>query len=118
MRGTTVATVKHDYFIEDLGQPRGWFKAHRYHYSCLRCGWKFIVESWAGKVQALGERGELLSGPDAVRRVQSFTDGPCEPLPADMLAPRTRRSHNPPERKARPAVRRRPDGIHEIMAAK
>jgi hypothetical protein len=27
-----MASVKHDYFIEDLGQPRGWFKAHRYRY--------------------------------------------------------------------------------------
>ena len=44
--------MKHDYFIEDLGQAAGWFKPHRYRYSCLRCAWSFVVEDGRGKVTA------------------------------------------------------------------
>ena len=53
--------MKHDYFIEDLGQAVGWFKPHRYRYSCLRCGWKFMVED-RGMVNALDEFGDLCRG--------------------------------------------------------
>jgi hypothetical protein len=102
--------VKHDYFIEDLGRPRGWFKAHHYRYCCLRCGWLFLVEGRA-RVQPLGERGELLWGPEAVARVQTFVDGPC--AAADAPAIPAPGAHSTPEKRPRPAVGRRRDGIPE-----
>jgi hypothetical protein len=113
----TQAAMKHDYFIEDLGQPAGWFKAHRYRYACLRCGWAFIVQN-RGKVSALADADEHLSEPQNSRRVTTFVDGPCTPIPAGAVPPHVRHLVKPPVRKPRPAIRRRADGIAQIMAAK
>ncbi|HKD68531.1 MAG TPA: hypothetical protein VKB84_16915 [Candidatus Binataceae bacterium] len=109
-------SVKHDYFVEDLGQPRGWFKAHRYRYSCLRCGWAFLVEGSRGKLTALEGYDAPMSGPAAAIRIKTFVSGPCEPLPA--AARHVLQAVKPPVRITRPAVRRRSDGIPEILAAK
>ena len=109
--------MKHDYFIEDLGQPAGWFKAHRYRYSCLRCGWAFVVGS-RGDISALGGNDLPLSEPQNSGRVRTFVDGPCTPLPADTAVRRERLIARLPVRKPRPAVRRRADGIAQIMANK
>lgn len=107
--------MRHDHFIEDLGQPAGWFKAHRYRYSCLRCGWAFIVES-RGKITALGDAEEPLSEPQNSGRVKTFVDGPCAPLPANAVARRAHHPVKPPPARPRPAVRRRADGIAQILA--
>jgi hypothetical protein len=71
--------MKHDYFIEDLGQAAGWFKPHRYRYSCLRCAWSFVVEDGRGKVTALDEFDRPMPEPLSGERVQTFVDGPCVP---------------------------------------
>jgi hypothetical protein len=110
--------MKHDYFIEDLGQPAGWFKAHRYRYLCMRCGWVFIVENRAGEVSAMGEGDEGLPEPQNSQRIKTFVDGPCTPLPAGTAARRAHHIVQPWIRKPRPAVRRRADGIAQIMACK
>jgi hypothetical protein len=108
--------VKHDYFIEHLGQPRGWFKAHRYRYTCLRCGWAFLVENWTGKVSALEEADQPLSDSVRILRVSTFKDGPCDPAAKEL--PRYRQPvAEPLPARARTAVRRA-DGITQIMAAK
>ncbi|HEV3115265.1 MAG TPA: hypothetical protein VGY99_32690 [Candidatus Binataceae bacterium] len=109
--------MKHDYFIEDLGQPAGWFKAHRYRYSCLRCSWAFIVAD-RGRISALGDADEPLSDPQNSGRVKTFVDGPCTPLPADTCVRRAHLIVKPPVRKPRPAFRRRADGIPQITAYK
>jgi hypothetical protein len=108
--------MKHDYFIVDLGQPRGWFKAHRYRYSCLRCGWAFIVENWSGKVRAVGKGDEALPDTQSIRRVETFVAGPCEPLSAETTPARP--NIKLPARKARQTVRRRADGVVQIVAAR
>jgi len=69
--------MRHDYFVEDLGQAAGWLQPHRHRYSCLRCGWAFIVEDGRGKVTALDEFGEPMSGLPSGARIQTFVDGPC-----------------------------------------
>jgi hypothetical protein len=71
--------LKHNYHIEDLGRPQGWFKAHRYRYTCVRCGWAFLVENWSGKIRALASGNQPLPGPEGARRLATFVDGPCEP---------------------------------------
>jgi hypothetical protein len=71
--------LKHDYFIEDLGQPSGWFKPRRHRYSCLRCRWAFIVQE-RGKISALNGNGEALAEPLNSERVATFVDGPCIPV--------------------------------------
>ncbi len=102
--------LKHDYFIEDLGRPAGWFKTHRYRYSCLRCGWAFVVES-RGRLRAVDGGGEPLSGLENIRRVQSFVVGPCEPA---QTAGGSRRVK--PARTRRPSSWRRSDGIVQLPA--
>jgi hypothetical protein len=109
--------MKHDYFVEDLGQPDGWFKAHRYRYSCLRCGWAFIVAN-RGRITALGEADVPLSEPQNSGRVRTFVEGPCTPLPTITAPRRVHHIVKPPVRTPRPAVRRRADGIAQIMAGK
>jgi hypothetical protein len=109
--------VKHDYFIEDLGQPRGWFKAHRYRYTCLRCGWAFLVENWKGKVSAVGEADQTLSNAENFLRVSTFTDGPCHPDSAKDPRRQRQAVVNSPPARPRKAMRRA-DGITQIMSAK
>jgi hypothetical protein len=110
--------VKHDFFIEDLGQPPGWFSAHRYHYSCLRCGWTFRIENRGGRVQALGEDHQPLSAFENTRRTRTFADGPCEAFSAEAPSVPVRDAVKPAATRARLAFRRRFDGIAEIIPAK
>lgn len=107
--------MKHDYFIDDLGQPDGWFKAHRYRYSCLRCGWAFYVGS-RGKISAVDKADKPLPEPDNAHRVGSFVDGPCTPIAAAPPAPRLRAISKPPVKTRRPAVLRRADGVAQIVS--
>jgi hypothetical protein len=89
--------LKHNYHIEDLGRPHGWFRARRYRYTCIRCGWAFMVENWSGTVSALGPGNQPLPGPEGMRRLATFADGPCEP-PSDRRPAAT--ASKPPSRKA------------------
>jgi hypothetical protein len=88
--------MKHDYFIEDLGQATSWFKFHRHRYTCLRCGWAFIVEDGRGRLTALNEFGAPMSGLLNGGRVQTFVDGPCIPsgdaMPSGLAHPATRKA--------------------------
>jgi hypothetical protein len=84
--------MRHDFFIEDLGQPKGWFKLYRYRYLCLRCGWAFLVENRRGRTTALDEFGERLAQPLQSLRVKTFALGPCIPECAGA-APRRPRAN-------------------------
>jgi hypothetical protein len=110
--------LKHDFFIEDLGQPRGWFQAHRYRYSCLRCGWAFLVEGHRGDISALNELGGRLSEPEHSRRVQTFGLGPCAPLSVGAGARRKRPTNKLPLVEVSRAATRRRVGIAQIVVAK
>jgi hypothetical protein len=114
-----MATLKHDFFIEDLGQPRGWFQAHRYRYSCLRCGWAFLIEGRRGAISALNELNGRLSEPERSRRVQTFVMGPCAPVPVGAAAPHKRPTNKVSllMERSRGATRRRA-GVAQIMVAK
>jgi hypothetical protein len=107
--------MKHDFFIEHLGQPSGWFSAHRYRYSCLRCGWRFLIEG--AKPQPVGEHDDPLSSIESSRRVKTFFDGPCEIL-ISRAATHQPQAPKPVSRPKRPAVRRRFDGMAEIIPAR
>jgi|SRR5579875_529603 len=109
--------LKHDYLIKDLGRPRGWFKAHRYRYTCLRCGWAFVVENWSGKVRALGDAGQLLSDCETIARVSTFSDGPCQPDSARAPRRHQQPAIQPLAARSRKAIRRA-DGIIQIMTAR
>lgn len=71
--------LKHNFHIENLGKPDGWFKAHRYRYTCVRCGWIFLVENWRAKICALDGQLNPLSEAEGIRRLATFAEGPCEP---------------------------------------
>ncbi|MGO9061352.1 MAG: hypothetical protein ACLQU2_28830 [Candidatus Binataceae bacterium] len=110
--------MKHDYFIEDLGQAAGWFKPHRHRYSCLRCGWTFLVEDSRGAVVALDEFGEPLPRPLNAARVQTFVDGPCQPsqYPAtERMQPAYKK---PVTRNLRPVRGGRADPVTQSLSAK
>jgi hypothetical protein len=105
--------LKHNFHIENLGKPDGWFKAHRYRYTCVRCGWKFLVENWRAKICALDGQLDSLSDPEGIRRVATFVDGPCEA--ADDRC--KRRMPNKPQPVPLKAVQR-PDGAARAIAPK
>ncbi len=111
--------MRHDYFIEDLGQEAGWFKPHRHRYSCLRCGWAFIVEDGCGKVTALNEFGAPMSGLSNGARVQTFVDGPCIPscdaVPAGRTHPAIKKVV---ARNLRPVKREHADTVAPGISAK
>ncbi len=113
-----MATLKHDFFIEDLGQPRGWFQAHRYRYSCLRCGWAFLIEGHRGAISALNELGGRLSEPEHGRRVQTFSLGPCAPVSVGVAAPRKRPTNKMPLAEGSRTATGRRVGVAQIMVAK
>jgi hypothetical protein len=109
--------MKHDYFIEDLGQAVGWFKPHRYRYSCLRCGWKFMVED-RGMVNALDEFGGSLPRPLNAARVQTFVDGPCVRSRYDAAEHRQPAYKKAVTRNLRPVKGGRADIVTPSMSAK
>ena len=109
------STAKHDFFIEDLGRPPGWFKHHRYRYSCLRCGWAFLVES-RGHLTALDEFGEQLPQPLQSLRVKTFALGPCTPASTSAAQRRDRANDKPAIASVR-AVRRRRAAVAALTVA-
>jgi hypothetical protein len=110
--------LKHDFFIEDLGQPRGWFQAHRYRYSCLRCGWAFLVEGHRGDTSALNGLGGRLSEPEQSRRLKTFSLGPCSPVPVQTAARRERPINMVPLAAGSRATKKRRVGVAQIVVAK
>jgi hypothetical protein len=113
----TPILMRHEYHIEDLGQPRGWFRAHRYRYSCIRCGWVFLVEGYRGITTALNELGGHLTEPEQSRRVETFGLGPCIPVPAQAHSEREQVNRMPAPGRVRVAARRRA-AVVQVMAAK
>jgi len=108
--------MRHDYFIEYLGQAAGWFRSHRHRYTCLRCGWAFIVEDGRGRVTALDEFGAPMNGLLNGARVQTFVDGPCIPSSDALPAgPATRKAVL---RNLRPVKREPKDTVPPAISAK
>jgi hypothetical protein len=110
--------MKHDYFIEDLGQAAGWFKPHRHRYSCLRCGWMFVVEGSRGAVIALDESGVPLPQPLNAARVQTFVDGPCMPSQYPATERRQPACKKSVLRNLRPLRGGRADTVTQTISAK
>jgi hypothetical protein len=109
--------LKHDYFIEDLGQPAGWFKARRHRYSCLRCRWAFIVED-RGKISALNGNGEALAEPLNSERVATFVDGPCIPVTLGTAARPQNAINKAVVIRLGSASRRRSGGVGHLASSK
>ena len=112
-----IAMLKHDYFIEDLGQPAGWFKPHRHRYSCLRCRWAFIVED-RGKISALNGDREALAEPLNSERVATFVDGPCIPVTLGKVARPQPAINKAVVIRLHSAARRRSTGIAHMASSK
>src|SRR5258708_25559940 len=69
--------LRHDFAITNLGQPPGWFRANRYRFLCIRCGWIFRVENRRGDAIAVGANDVPLAELENQRRVATFQFGPC-----------------------------------------
>jgi hypothetical protein len=114
---TQTSLMRHEFHIADLGQPRGWFRAHRYRYSCIRCGWAFLVEGHRGTTTALNEVGAPLPEPEHSQRVKTFSLGPCTPVRVQTNSAREHLTGTPMAEKVRAASRRRV-AIAQVVAAK
>src|SRR5579862_4109075 len=103
--------LKHNFHVEDPGKPDG-FKAHRYRYTCVRCGWVFLVENWRVKICALDGQLNPWSEAEGIRRLATFAEGPCEPHDRGK-----RRPPNKPQPAPLKAVQRS-DGLARTIAPK
>jgi len=87
--------LRHNFAIWVMGRRPGWFKPQRYMYRCLRCKWAFIVnDERRGSVRVAADRAGQISREEEVRRIATFTGGPCpgyqstevaEELPANVV---------------------------------
>jgi len=90
--------LRHNYAIWVMGRKPGWFKPQRYMYRCLRCKWAFIInDEGRGSLRVAADTPGL-SREEELRRIASFTDGPCpgyqhetEDLPENVVP--LRREH-------------------------
>ena len=70
--------LKHNFAIWLMGRRPGWFKPQRYMYRCLRCKWAFVVnDEGRGSLRVAIDTGGVLPHEEELRRLVSFTDGPC-----------------------------------------
>jgi hypothetical protein len=78
MRVAAKQTLKHNFAIWVMGRRPGWFKPQRYMYRCLRCKWAFMVnDEYSGSLRVAANKAEELTREEQLRRIASFTDGPC-----------------------------------------
>jgi hypothetical protein len=70
--------LHHNFAIWVMGRRPGWFKPQRYMYRCLRCKWAFVInDEGRGSVRVAADRVGELTRAQELRRIASFTDGPC-----------------------------------------
>jgi hypothetical protein len=61
--------------------------AQRHLYYCLRCKQAFSVDDRSGCVTAVDSEGNTLQGSEAIRRLDTFSRGPC-PAFSRLMGPR------------------------------
>ena len=70
--------LRHNFAIWVMGRRPGWFKPQRYMYRCLRCKWAFMVnDEYRGSVRMAADKTGELTREEELRRIATFTDGPC-----------------------------------------
>jgi hypothetical protein len=78
MKVNTNDVLRHNYAIWVMGRRPGWFKPQRYMYRCLRCKWAFIInDERRGAIRVATDTTGELSREEELRRIATFTDGPC-----------------------------------------
>ena len=82
-----VDSARHNFAIEHLGQPAGWFKPHMYRYYCVHCRWMFRVENRRGDAIAVGTDDAPLPEPENRLRIATFQAGPCPAASVQALPP-------------------------------
>jgi len=79
--------LRHNYAIWIMGRKPGWLKPQRYMYRCLRCKWAFIInDGGRGTIRVAADTAGL-SREEELRRIATFTDGPCPGYQHETLAP-------------------------------
>jgi hypothetical protein len=87
MKANTSNTLRHNFAIWVMGRRPGWFKPQRYMYRCLRCKWAFVInDERRGSVRVAADSAGELTRAEEVRRIATFTDGPCPGYQHDAAA--------------------------------
>jgi hypothetical protein len=79
--------LRHNFAIWVMGRRPGWFKPQRYMYRCLRCKWAFVInDERRGSIRVAADKVAELSREEELRRIATFTDGPCPGYQSDAAA--------------------------------
>ena len=79
--------LKHNFAIWVMGRRPGWFKPQRYMYRCLRCKWSFVInDERRGSVRVAADTAGELTREEELRRIATFTDGPCPGYQHETIA--------------------------------
>jgi hypothetical protein len=94
MKVNTNNVLRHNFAIWVMGRRPGWLKPQRYMYRCLRCKWAFVInDERRGSIRVAADRAGELTREEELRRIATFTDGPCPGYQGVLLD--GEKSHHP-----------------------
>jgi hypothetical protein len=68
--------MKHNFALQPLSDA-AFGSAREFLCHCVRCKWTFQVSPDRGTIVAFNNVGEPLEGAEALRRIETFAEGPC-----------------------------------------